>query len=342
MDTKAVVLKRKGKPNKAFELKQITLPTLKSDELLIESEAFGLNYADVMARNGLYRDAPPMPCVIGYEVVGKVIETGSDADQSLLGTRVLAFCRFGGYGKHVITKSNAAIPINNLPFEEVLALSTQAVTAFYMTDVLSPVLKKDKVLIHAAAGGVGTILIQLAKKRGAVVIAKVGTHEKVKVVEELGADFVINYNEKEYSNEVRNLLKGASLDIVYNPVGGSTFKKDWKLLGSGGRLFIFGGSELSDGKFGLFSSLNFLRKMGLVIPAALMMNSKSILGVNMLKIADTRPEIMQFCLSELMNLYTSNKIQVCVGGSFKVSQISEAHALLESGKSKGKISVFWD
>ena len=342
MNSKAVVLKRKGDPDKAFELIQITLPELKSNELLIESEAFGLNYADVMARNGLYRDAPPMPCVIGYEVVGKVIETGSDVDQSLLGTRVLAFCRFGGYGKHVITKSNAVIPINNFPFQEVLALSTQAVTAFYMTDVLSPVLKNDKVLIHAAAGGVGSILIQLAKKRGAEVIAKVGTHEKVKVAKDMGADFVINYNETEYSSEVQKLLKGASLDISYNPVGGSTFKKDWKLLGSGGRLFIFGGSELSDGRFGLFSSLNFLRKMGLVIPATLMMGSRSILGVNMLKIADNRPEIMQFCLEELMKLYTSNKIQVCVGGSFNVNQISEAHALLESGKSKGKISVFWD
>jgi NADPH2:quinone reductase len=241
----------------------------------------------------------------------------------------------------VITKSNAVIPIENLPFQEVLALSTQAVTAFYMTDVLSPVLEKDKVLIHAAAGGVGSMLIQLAKRKGAQVIAKVGTHEKVKVAKELGADFVINYNEKEYSKEVRNVLNGAALDVVYNPVGGSTFKKDWKLLGSGGRLFIFGGSELSDGKFGLLSSLNFLRKMGLVIPATLMMSSKSILGVNMLKIADTRPEIMQSCLLELMKLYTSNKIQVCVGGSFNVSQISQAHELLESGKSKGKISVFW-
>ena len=342
MKSKAVVLKRKGEPSKAFELKQITLPNLKSDELLIESEAFGLNYADVMARNGLYRDAPPMPCVIGYEVVGKVIETGSDVNQSLMGSRVLAFCRFGGYGKHVITKGNAAIPIENLPFQEVLALSTQAVTAFYMTDVLSPVLEKDKVLIHAAAGGVGSILIQLAKRRGAQVIAKVGTYEKIKVAKELGADFVINYNENEYSNEVRNFLKGDSLDVVYNPVGGSTFKKDWKLLGQGGRLFIFGGSELSGGKFGLLSSLNFLRKMGLVIPATLMMSSKSILGVNMLKIADTRPEIMQPCLQELMNLYNSNKIKVCVGGSFNVNQINEAHELLESGKSKGKISVFWD
>ena len=141
---------------------------------------------------------------------------------------------------------------------------------------------------------------------------------------------------------MQNVLSGDTLDIVYNPVGGSTFKKDWKLLGQGGRLFIFGGSELSGGKFGLLSSLNFLRKMGLVIPAALMMSSKSILGVNMLKIADTRPEIMQSCLQNLMNLYNSNKIKVCVGGSFNVNQINEAHELLESGKSKGKISVFWD
>ena len=124
-----------------------------------------MNYADVMARNGLYRDAPPMPCVIGYEVVGEVVEVGIELSRSIIGKRVLAFCRFGGYGQHVITKGNSAIEIDDLPSEEVLALCTQAVTAYYMTDMLSPIRKGDSVLIHAAAGGVGTILIQLAKKR---------------------------------------------------------------------------------------------------------------------------------------------------------------------------------
>ena len=199
MKTQAVVLKGKGKSIEAFEIREVDLPALKPDEILIKNEAFGLNYADVMARNGLYKDAPPMPCVIGYESVGTVEKIGVDVDQSILGKRVLAFCRFGAYGRHVITKSNAAFEIGALPSQEVLALCTQAVTAYYMTDVLSPIRKGDKVLVHAAAGGVGTILIQLAKRRGAIVIAKVGNAKKVDLVKELGADHVINYRASDYS-----------------------------------------------------------------------------------------------------------------------------------------------
>ena len=341
MKSKALVLKQKGKSSQAFELQDIDLPEVREDEVMIKSESFGLNYADVMARNGLYRDAPPMPCVIGYEVVGIVIEVGSQVDQKMIGQRVLAFCRFGGYGRHVITKFDAAHIIDELPSQEVLALCTQGVTAFYMTDVLSPIKKGDKVLVHAAAGGVGSILIQLAKRRGASVIAKVGTQEKEQLVRQLGADHVINYRDKNYEQEVRKLLKGGSLDISYNAVGGATFKKDIKLIGAGGRLFIFGGAALSGGKLGLLSSLNFLRKMGLIIPAGLMMSSKSILGVNMLKIADYRPEVMKESLKTLIEAYRAGKIQVCVGGVFDSNEMAKAHDLLEGGKSKGKISVRW-
>jgi len=341
MKSKALVLKRKGKSNQAFELQNIDLPAIKKDEVLIESEFFGLNYADVMARNGLYKDAPPMPCVIGYEAVGVIVDVGSQVDQKMIGQRVLAFCRFGGYGRHIITKSEATHVIGKLPSQEVLALCTQGVTAYYMSHVLSPINKGDRVLVHAAAGGVGSILIQLAKQRGAIVIAKVGTREKEELVRQLGADHVINYREKDYEQEVRVLLKGGSLDISYNAVGGATFKKDLKLIGAGGRLFIFGGAALSGGKLGLLSSLNFLRKMGLIVPVGLMMSSKSILGVNMLKIADYRPEVMKESLKTLIEAYRAGKIQVCVGGVFNSDQIAEAHELLEGGKSKGKISVRW-
>lgn len=341
MITQAVVLKSKGKSKEAFEIKEVVLPSLNPDEILIKNEAFGLNYADVMARNGLYKDAPPMPCVIGYESVGIVEDIGREVDQAILGKRVLAFCRFGAYGKHVVTKANAAFEIGDLPSEEVLALCTQAVTAYYMTDILSPIRKGDKVLVHAAAGGVGTLLIQLAKRKGAIVIAKVGNEKKVDLVKELGADHVINYRANDYSSELSNILKGSTIDISYNAVGGATFKKDWKHLGPGGRLFIFGGAALSGGKFGLLSGLNFLRKMGLIIPAGLMMSSRSILGVNMLKIADHQPMIMNEALKETIELYKSKKLKVCVGGVYSVFEIDKAHDLLESGKSTGKISVKW-
>lgn len=342
MKSEAVFLVKKGAANQAFDRRPLELPALGANDVLVESEAFGLNYADVMARNGLYREAPPMPSVIGYELVGKIIEVGPNVDKSLIGKRVLAFCRFGGYGKHVIAKDYGIVPINDLPAETVMALCTQAVTAYYMSDILSPIQNGDKVLIHAAAGGVGTILIQLAKRRGAHVIAKIGNASKTQLVKDLGADFVVNYNETDYQKAIFSHLKGDRLDASYNPVSGSTFKKDLALIGSGGRLFIFGGSELVGGKFGIFSSLNFVRKMGLILPIGLMMRSKNILGVNMLKIADNRPMIIRDCLVAVVALYLKGEIKPQVGAVYPVSKIAEAHSLLESGKSTGKITVIWE
>ncbi len=338
MKSEAIFLVKKGDAKDAFLRKEITLPALKKGEVIIKSEAFGLNYADVMARNGLYREAPPMPCVIGYEVVGEVLSIGPEGNADLIGKRVLAFCRFGGYGRHVITTELALVLIDDLPSSEVLALSTQGVTAYYMTDYLAPIQPGERVLIHAAAGGVGTLLVQLAKRRGAEVIAKVGSTEKEVIVKNLGADQVINYKTKDYVEEINSTTK---LDVSFNPVGGSTFKKDWNHLAPGGKLYLFGGAELSS-RFGIFSSLNFLRKMGILIPAALMMTSKSILGVNMLKIADEKPAIMQDCLIQLMELYLHKKIKVIVDKVYNVNDISSAHTYLESGSSIGKISIVWD
>ena len=206
IDSQAFFLHKKGTSEEAFDLREFQINAPVKQEVLIEVESFGLNYADVMARRGLYKEAPAFPCVVGYEVVGKIIQLGTEADQSLLGKRVMAFCRFGGYSKHVITNDFATVVVNDQPASELLALCTQAVTAYYMAIYLTPIHKGDKVLIHAAAGGVGSLLIQMAKHRGATVIAKVGRKEKEDFVRNLGADFVVNYNDVDYKHKTLELL----------------------------------------------------------------------------------------------------------------------------------------
>ncbi len=341
INTQAIVLIQKGNAHKAFEQRVIELNEPIDNEVLIEVESFGLNYADVMARNGLYREAPSMPCVIGYEVVGRITKVGKKASSDWIGKRVVAFCRFGGYSKHVVTNETAIVEIEDMNAGVALALCTQSVTAYYMAEYLSPIRDGDRVLIHAAAGGVGTILIQLAKQRGAIVYAKIGSENKRDLVKSLGADFVINYNESNYEEQIEQLLNGQRLDISYNPVAGSTFKKDFKLLGSGGRLILFGGAEMSGTKWGILSTLNFVIKMGFVIPIGLMMRSKNILGVNMLKIADNKPKIMTYCLQEVVNLYKQKIIVPQVGGVYPVSEISKAHEALENGNTIGKLVITW-
>ena len=342
MRSEAIFLIKKGSADKAFERRPNTLRQITDGEVIIEVEAFGLNYADVMARRGLYREAPPFPCVVGYEVVGTIIETGSKVDDGLKGKRVVAFCRFGGYARHVITWDYAVVPIGETPAEEAMVLCTQAVTAYYMAEYLTPVRKGEKVLIHAAAGGVGTVLIQLAKRKGAEVFAKIGNDDKMQLVRSLGADHVINYNRGDYAEQILQITKGDRLDVSFNPVAGSTFKKDFSLLGSGGRIILFGGSEMVSAKWGLISTLNFLRKMGLILPVGLMMRSKNILGVNMLKIADNRPMVLAECLKAVVELHAAGELKPQVGGVYPADKIAEAHAALESGSTTGKLTVFWE
>ncbi|HNS41960.1 MAG TPA: zinc-binding dehydrogenase [Taishania sp.] len=341
MITQAYQLVKKGDATTAFQMNSVQLPSLQSHEVLIKVEAFGLNYADVMARNGLYREAPPMPCVLGYEVVGEVIEVGASEQQSLIGKRVVGFTRFGGYAQHAITTIDAISEIGDMPTNNALALATQGVTAYYMANYISPLRIGEKVLIHAAAGGVGTLLIQLAKLSGAVVVAKVSSAEKEAKCKELGADFTVNYKKEDYVEFINRHIELFRLDASFNPIGGSTFKKDKQVLGFGSRLFLFGGSQLSEGKMGILSQLNFLRKMGVLIPAFQMMQSKSIIGVNMLKIADNKPEVLKHCLNAVVELYKLGKIKTENGGDYQHTALSEAHDLLESGKSIGKIAIYW-
>ena len=283
-----------------------------------------------------------MPAVVGYEVVGKVVATGNTESEKLIGSRVIAFCRFGGYAKHVVTTANAVIPVKDEPIGELMALCTQGVTAYYMASYLTPVREGDNVLVHAAAGGVGTILIQLAKHQGANVLAKVGSDEKVKRVLDLGADHAINYRKAPYEIEIKKRLMGEQLDVSFNPAAGSTFKKDFKLMGAGARMILFGGSEMSSSGPGIFGKLNFLRKMGLVIPAFLMMRSKNILGVNMLEIADNKPQVLRSCLESVLKLYQDGIVKPQIGGTYSGSELPKAHSDMETGQTMGKLVVCWD
>lgn len=336
---KAIFLKKFGEAERAFELKEVEKPAPKSNEVLIKVSCFGLNYAEVMARNGLYGATPKLPCVLGYEVAGEIVAVGSEVNKDFIGKKVVAFTRFGGYAQYAVTDKNAFVEINNLNEEEACCIAVQYATAFYMSNFTANLHANQHVLIHAGAGGVGTALIQLAKLKNCVVYAHASSNEKLEFMKMQGADFVLNYSAENYVEYYQK--KRIKFDVIFNPIAGSTFKKDYKLLASGGKLFLYGGSERSGKKFGIFSTFNFLRKMGRIIPIFLVGHSKSILGINMLKIGDDKPNDLKICLDECMHLFKAGKINPHVGAVFQSDELPKAHALLESRKSIGKIVVKW-
>ena len=178
---KAIFLIKNGLAEKAFEIRETSIPNPNSGQVLIKVEAFGLNFADVMARNGMYKDAPPMPCVLGYDVAGKIEKIGEGVTHLKIGDRVTAMTRFGGYAEFAITDARAtAIIPETIDAASATALTTQYCTAYFAAAEMVNLHPGDKVLIHSGAGGVGTALIQFAKYKQCEIFSTAGSEEKIK------------------------------------------------------------------------------------------------------------------------------------------------------------------
>lgn len=337
---RAWTLTSHGDPHKVFALREHPDPVPGPDQALIEVEGFGLNFADVMAARGLYRDAPPLPSILGYELVGRVKGGGQRMPKELMGKRVVAMTRFGGYAEVAVTDHRAVAVIpEEMELGEAAALATQGCTAWYMARVICPLWKGQRVLVHSAAGGVGQLLVQLALHAGCEVFAVAGGTKKVAHLKSLGVQHVVDRHAVNYEATIREVLGAERLDVSFNAVGGSTFRKDMRLLGSGGRCVLYGGAERSG--TGLFGTLHFVLRMGLVIPIFLMVRSRSILGVNMLRMGEHKPEIVAQCLREVVAAYRAGILRPHVHREYAQDQLPLAHDDLAGGSTLGKLVVRW-
>jgi NADPH2:quinone reductase len=337
---KAWTLLRHGEPASAFALREHPDPQPGPSQVLIQCEGFGLNYADAMAVRGLYREAPPLPSIIGYEVVGRVTQVGATVPDGLLGRRVVAMTRFGGYAERAVTDHRACAVIpEGLALGEAAALATQGSTAWYAARVLCPLQAGERVLVHSAAGGVGHLLVQLAVSAGCEVHAVVGSAAKADFVRSLGAAKAVDRSTGDYADQVNRNLGRHRLDASFNAVAGTTYPRDMRLLGSGGRLVLFGGAER--GAMGALGTARFIWRMGLLMPIFLMMKSKSVLGVNMLKLGDHKPDLVARCLQEAVRAHRDGLLRPHVHAEFEAGELPRAHALLASGATSGKVVLRW-
>ena len=196
-------------------------------------------------------------------------------------------------------------------------------------------------LVHAAAGGVGTALVQIAKWKGCEVFGTAGQPEKLEYLKSIGVDHAINYREKDFELEIKKLLADKYLDLAFDPIGGKNFKKTLSMLGSGGRIVTFGASEWSDTKGGFFDKIKLAFGFGFLHPIGLLMKSRAVIGLNMLRIAENRPEYLETCLKEVMEHYKSGILKPTVDSVYKVADIHKAHDRLEGRDSMGKVVVEW-
>ena len=332
----AIYLVKNGKPKDAFEFRDIQITEPKDDEVGVIMEASGINFADVVARLGQYQDCPPLPAVIGYEAVGRVERVGKDIKTVQKGDRVLVFTRFGGYSQYVLQKENAIAKISEeMDAGKALALATQYSTAYYACAVATNVLPNETVLIHSGAGGVGTALIQLCKLRNAKIYSTAGSESKLDYLRKQGVDVAINYVKDDFANEIKE-----PIDVAFDAVGAENFRKSYKLLNRGGRIVGYGASSMTDAH-NVFSKAKMGLAFGLYHPAQLLMESRSMIGVNMLRIADYKPDTLKFCMESVIQLLHEGKIEPHVGKMYAAKDIYQAHEDMENRKTMGKIGIVW-
>ncbi|TDS16856.1 NADPH2:quinone reductase [Maribacter caenipelagi] len=338
---KAAYLIKYGNAEKAFQIREADKPRPKSNQVLIKVEAFGLNFADVMARLRLYKAAPPLPAILGYDVVGRIEEIGAKVNHVKLGDRVVALTKFGGYAEFALADMEVVHKIpDSFSAGVAVALATQYSTAYYLSHNMANLQEHDNVLIHAAAGGVGTALVQMALLKKCIVFGTCGSQEKVAYLKKNGVQYPINYRINDFEKVIGNIMQNKGIDAAFDPVGGSSIKKDFRLLGAGGRVLSFGFSSMNKTKT-IFGKLRVLLQFGLYHPVQFLSGSKGMIGVNMLKVAEENPKKIAKVMQEVIRLTDTKILKPHIGGEYQVEQLAEAHTFLESRESMGKIVVKW-
>jgi NADPH2:quinone reductase len=305
-------------------------------------EASGINFADILARQGAYLEAPRPPCVLGFEVVGRVDAVGPGLEPGLTGRRVAAFTRFGGYASAVCVSAASVVPIaEDLDSRAATALATQGVTAYVAAEWLAPVARGDLVLVQAAAGGVGAMLVQLALRRGAVVAGTAGSEAKLERLRQLGVTHAIDYRTQDFARELLRLSNGRRPDVIFDSIGGSSIRKGMSLLAAGGRIVCHGVAVLSGPGWPLPRAIRLFLSSPWVHSLTLLRRSNGIIGLNLLEIGDERPEVLARALRETVALQASGELAPLVDRAFPAEQVAEAHAHVESRASMGKVVLTW-
>lgn len=312
-------------------------PSPAGGEIRIRVKASGVNFADILARQGLYPDSPRIPCVVGYEVSGTADAVGSGVDQSWVGRDVFALTRFGGYSDVVVVpeKQLFAKPAS-LSHEQAVAIPVNYLTAWQLLVVMGSLKREETVLVHNVGGGVGLAAIDIALHIGAKIYgtASSGKHAFLK---QRGLDEAIDYRTKDWALELHRLTNGKGVALITDPLGGNHWRKSYKALRSTGRLGMFGVSVATTSKlFGPLRLLPVALGMPFFHPLSLMSSNKSAFGVNLGQMWHESDMISSW-MEILLKGVADGWVRPHVDKSFPLTQVGEAQTYMEERKNTGKV-----
>lgn len=320
-----------------LEVKEAADPEAEAGQVRIRVRASGINFADLSARQGMYPDAPKIPCVVGYEVSGTIDQIGAGASGFQLGDRVFGMPRFGGYSDVVALPAGQVFHMPaKMSFEEAAALPVTYLTAHHMMLFTGNLRPGMKILLHSAAGGVGLAAIQLARAQKCEIFGTASA-SKHDFLRQEGVAHPID-SAGDVTAQVREILgEAGGLDLVLDPVGGKSWNEGYRLLGPAGRLVAFGASSMSTGKTrNLVAALGLLIKMKWYNPIALMNDNKTVSGVNMGHLFD-RLDLLRPQFEALVAMYERGEIAPHVDRTFRFDEAPAAHHYLHDRKAKGKV-----
>ena len=325
-----------GGPEK-LRLRESADPNPAAGEIRIRVRASGVNFADILARRGLYPDSPKIPCVVGYEVSGTADAVGPGLDQSWVGRDVFALTRFGGYSDVVmVTEKQIFEKSASLSHEQAAAIPVNYLTAWQLLVVMGSLKPEEAVLIHNAGGGVGLAAIDIARHIGATIYgtASSGKHAFLK---QRGLHEAIDYRTKDWAIELKRLTKGKGVALITDPLGGNHWKKSFTALRSTGRLGMFGISVATTSKlFGPLRLLPVALGMPLFHPIPLMNRNRSAFGVNLGHLWHEAGMIANW-MQILLKGVADGWVRPHVDKTFPLAKAGEAQTYMEERKNTGKV-----
>jgi NADPH2:quinone reductase len=317
---KAIQVRHVGGPE-AMEVTEVPIPQPKADQAVVKVAASGVNFVDVYLREGRYK--APLPLMLGQEGAGTVVSLGADVKSVQRGERVAWVGVPGSYAEYAAVPMDRLVPTpTGVTDRQAAAALVQGLTAHYLAHDTYPLKRGETALVHAAAGGVGLLLVQMAHAIGARVIATVSTEEKAKLAREAGADEVILYTQTDFEAETKRLTGGKGVDVVYDSVGKTTFEKGLNVLRPRALMVLFGGSS------------------GAVPPLDLIvLSQKGSLYVTRPTLADytaTRDELLARS-NAVLGMIASGKLKLHIGHTYPLAEAQQAHRDLEGRKTTGKV-----
>lgn len=317
---KAIQVKQTGGPE-VLELAQIPTPEPKEKEVVLKIAASGVNFIDTYQREGRYK--LPLPFVAGQEGSGAISAIGSKVNGMRPGDRVAWAGLQGSYAEYIAAPADRVVPVpQGLDDHTAAAAILQGMTAHYLTHDTYPLKRGETALIHAAAGGVGLLLVQMAHNIGARVIGTVSTEEKAKLAREAGADEVIFYTKDDFEVETKKLTNGKGVDVIYDSVGKTTFEKGLNVLRARGYMVLFGGSS---GAVPPFDLIQLSQKGSLFV-------TRPTLGHYVITTEDLRKRA-----SAVFEMIAVGKLRLRIAHTYPLAEAAQAHRDLEGRKTTGKI-----